>query len=182
MSTLNATPNKSREKIKSVLKFPPKPLRSVLFVCLLVVIVGAAVVFGGNDNSNKPALSDCGVYRTDRVIRIQGTAFKAEVAANSSEFQKGLSGRSCIKPDQAMLFAFTQPGQYPFWMKDMKFPLDFVWVNKDSQVVATRVNVQPSSYPRQFANSSDHPAKYVIELQANRVKQLGIVPGTVVNF
>ena len=178
----SATPNKNSEKIKSVLKPSPRLLRFGAITGLLIVIIGAALIFGGNSKPSESVKADCGTYRTDRVIRIQGRAFNAEVAANAAEFQKGLGGRPCIKSNQALVFAFTKPGQYPFWMKDMKFPLDFVWVGQDDKVAATLVDVKPSTYPKQFANSANHPAKYVIELPADSVKQLNIVLGTIVNF
>ena len=33
-----------------------------------------------------------------------------------------------------MLFVFNSPGQYSFWMKDMHFPLDMVWIDSDKIV------------------------------------------------
>jgi uncharacterized membrane protein (UPF0127 family) len=163
---------------------PKLSARAVRFGALgliLIIVILAAVLTGGSPAGQKKA-ADCGKYRTDRVIHINGAAFNTEVASSAAEFEKGLAGRPCIRSDEAILFAFKQPGQYPFWMKGMKFPIDMIWIDSDDKVAATRFNVRPSSYPQQFANAANHPAQYVLEIQANRSKQLGVSLGTSVSF
>src|SRR5689334_15375924 len=108
LSMSNTTPNKNRAKTKSAPKTKHKAIRLAGIGLALIAIVAAAVLTG-SDGSNHEKVSGCGPYRTDRIVHINGAAFKAEVASNAAEFEKGLSGRPCIKPDQAMLFAFTQP-------------------------------------------------------------------------
>ena len=34
-----------------------------------------------------------------------------------------------------MLFIFSQPDFYPFWMKDMKFPIDIIWLDENLQII-----------------------------------------------
>lgn len=65
-------------------------------------------------------------------IRIQ-----AEVAATDRSRQKGLSGRTSLAEGAGMLFLFDQPQQPIFWMKDMNFELDFVWIEHDRVVQIT---------------------------------------------
>jgi uncharacterized membrane protein (UPF0127 family) len=91
-----------------------------------------------------------------------------------------LGGRACIGPDQGMLFTFNKPGQYDFWMKNMKFPIDIVWVNENKMVVSVSPEVEPKTYPKTF--TSNKPAKYVLELHAGRAQQLNISEGTNLNF
>jgi uncharacterized protein len=80
-----------------------------------------------------------------------------------------------------MFFAFTKPGQYPFWMKGMKFPIDIIWITSTHQVAAIEVNESPSTYPAsKFVNKI--PAQYVLELKANRSKELRMAIGTAVSF
>lgn len=162
-------------------KLTARAARLGAFGCILIIFIVTAVLAGGLSDNQKSTAS-CGKYRTDRVVHINGAAFNTEVASNAAEFEKGLAGRPCILPDEALLFAFKQPGQYPFWMKGMKFPIDMIWVDSSDRVAATRVNVQPSTYPWRFANASSHPAQYVLEVQANRSKQLGVGLGTTVSF
>ncbi|HET7827794.1 MAG TPA: DUF192 domain-containing protein [Candidatus Saccharimonadales bacterium] len=144
--------------------------------------VVAVVVLSAGQPSQPKKVADCGKYRIDRVVTINSNAFNTEVASSAAEFEKGLAGRPCILPNQAMLFAFKQPGQYPFWMRGMKFPIDMLWINSNDQVTAARANIQPSTYPQQFANAVDHPAQYVLEIKANRAIQLKVGLGTPVSF
>lgn len=154
-------------------------LGGILSVIIAVVIL--AVIFGGSAKPAKTA-QNCGNYRDDRNITINNHTFRAEAPDNEAAFEKGLGGRPCILPDEAMIFPFTAAGQYPFWMKDMKFPIDILWINPSHEIVAEKVNLQPSSYPNKYANPTSLPAQYVLEIRANRTKELNITPGTIAQF
>jgi len=67
--------------------------------------------------------------------------------------------------EEGMLFIFDRPLRYSFWMKNMKFPLDLIWISRDKTVVDITRSAQPcvdsceSLYPAE-------PAKYVLEVNA----------------
>lgn len=69
----------------------------------------------------------------------QQKTHQVEVVNTVQTRKQGLSGRSSLGAD-GMLFVFAQPAQHQFWMKDMKFPLDFVWINQ-GQVVDLAQNI-----------------------------------------
>jgi hypothetical protein len=115
------------------------------------------------------------IYRSDTLIKFSGGQLRAEKEQTEASREKGLGGRRCIANNQAMLFVFDKPGYYPFWMKDMKFNIDMVWLNSGKQVVYAADNVSPSSYPRTFV--SDKPAQYVVEVAAGQASKLGLVSG-----
>lgn len=119
-------------------------------------------------------------YRPDLIIKINQRFIKAEKASTDQQKEKGLSGRSCIGSDQGMLFIFDKPDYYQFWMKDMKFPIDIVWVNKDKKVINVDSQVQPTTYPENFKPAQ--PAKYVLELKSKEARVLGISSGTALDF
>jgi uncharacterized protein len=84
-----------------------------------------------------------------------------------------------------MLFSFSQPGYYRFWMKDMKFPIDIIWISPDHKVAGIERDVEPSTYFSKnpfFINDKDHIAQYVLELKANRSTDLHIALGTPIQF
>jgi uncharacterized membrane protein (UPF0127 family) len=151
---------------------------------LVLAIAGLAIATAKDQAKPKVAKvpsSACGPYRHDGTVVIDGQKIQTEVAKNSAEFDKGLAGRPCILPNQGMFFAFTKPGQYPFWMKGMKFPIDIIWITSTHQVAAIEVNESPSTYPAsKFVNKI--PAQYVLELKANRSKELRMAIGTAVSF
>lgn len=168
----------------------PKALNNPRFIWPALALGLAAIVivaiFGSGTSKPQPkpnaAASACGHYSNDRTVQVNGQTFNTEVPANQAEFNKGLGGRPCILPNQAMLFPFKQPGQYAFWMKDMKFPIDIIWINANHQVVANKINLQPSTYPNSFENPQNLPSQYVLEIKANRSQELKISLGTVVYF
>jgi uncharacterized protein len=175
--------NKNPGKIKLAPKLGGKHLPLLAIVMVLVIVVVLALVFGGYDSTKNSTSQNCGPYRDDRAVTINKVTFKAEVPDSQAAAAKGLGGRPCILPDEAMLFPFTQPGQYAFWMKGMKFPIDMIWINSNHQIVLDVTDVPPSSYPsKKIANPANFPAQYVLEIKANQSKELGITLGTTVQF
>jgi uncharacterized membrane protein (UPF0127 family) len=177
-------PAAARIRLGPSLRFLSKYLKYIIIGLALIAVIAVAVLGVGEakpkPKASKP-VSKCGPYRTDTTVEINGTIINAEVPKNSTEFEKGLGGRPCILPNQGMLFGFKKPGQYPFWMKDMKFPVDIIWISTDHKVAAEEINLQPSTYPDRFVNK-DSPAQYVLEIKANLSKELKMTLGTPVNF
>lgn len=54
-----------------------------------------------------------------------------EVVTDSQKMETGLSGRNFMADNQGMLFDFGSPQKVVFWMKDMEFNLDFLWIEKN---------------------------------------------------
>lgn len=66
------------------------------------------------------------------------------ILKTSEEQARGLSGRSHIKNDEGMYFSFSQEDAYGFWMKDMNFPIDILWISKGTLVgVVENATPQP---------------------------------------
>jgi uncharacterized membrane protein (UPF0127 family) len=152
---------------------------------VIIVVVAAALVIGGGESKPKTAKSNvqttaCGPYRDDKRVLINGQSINAEVATTTKARETGLSGRPCILPNQGMLFEFSTAGRYQFWMKDMKFPIDIVWISPAHKVAAIEIDFKPSTYPEVRANAL--PAQYVLELKANRSQELHMAIGTSVSF
>lgn len=62
-------------------------------------------------------------------IKIGEKKIMAEMVSTPEERTRGLSGRYELCPDCGMLFVFEKPDEYSFWMKDMRFDLDIVWIS-----------------------------------------------------
>lgn len=77
-----------------------------------------------------------------RAVSIGEKKFVLEIADSSSKRQKGLSGGESLCEECGMLFVFEKPGQYAFWMKDMRFSLDIIWLLGD-EVVFVAHDVSP---------------------------------------
>lgn len=103
-----------------------------------------------------------------------------EIATTTAARAEGLSGRLSIPRDYAMLFVFTTDSRYGFWMKDMRVPIDIIWLSDIGRIVDIKNSVQPDTYPNVFYPL--HPVKYVLEMRAGSALQRGWKNGTLVNL
>ncbi len=101
--------------------------------------------------------------------------YELMIAATEQAQQKGLGGRAQLAQDHGMLFVFEKPAAQCFWMKDMRFPIDIIWLDSAKRVTYVAPNVAPDSYPQQYCG--DATTKYVIELNAGEVQRAGIKLG-----
>lgn len=102
--------------------------------------------------------------RTD--VRIGATGvFQARVADDEKERQKGLSGVERLKDNEALLMVFDGDAQWGIWMKDMRIPLDIVWLDKDFRVVHIVKNASPDTGTSETFRPTE-PARYVLEFNA----------------
>jgi uncharacterized membrane protein (UPF0127 family) len=97
-------------------------------------------------------------------VVLNGNTIHAEIADTEALRDRGLGGRDSLAPNTGMLFVFAQDGQYAFWMKDMKFAIDMIWIAADGRIVYIAPNISPDTYPKNFAPTS--PARYVLEVAA----------------
>ncbi|MDB5260671.1 MAG: hypothetical protein JWN37_902 [Candidatus Nomurabacteria bacterium] len=126
--------------------------------------------------------------RHDVTITLPQGAIVAEVADTPASRELGLSGRAGLRENEGMLFIFDYPGKYGFWMKDMLFSLDIIWINQNGVVVHIERNVTPESYsgvaprsnPQTFVNTID--ASYVLEIAAGMSDKYGVYLGSKVKI
>lgn len=112
-------------------------------------------------------------------LTINKKIIQIDVATTPEQHTNGLSGRKSLAKDTGMLFVFPQPEMPGFWMKDMHFPIDIVWIDQNNTVVGTTENLIPESYPQKFFPPS--PILRVLEVPAGFVKQYNVKKGDVVN-
>ena len=133
-----------------------------LILALMVLVFAVSMFLNKKDSSSH------------REIIIGNVAVKIEVATSPTEKQKGLSGRNFMRKNSGMLFIFSQPDFYPFWMKDMEFPIDIIWLDENLQIINIEKNITPDTFPKKFIPRL--PAKYALEINAgwsdkNKVKE-----------
>lgn len=116
----------------------------------------------------------------EKLLKINGTKIVIEIATSSQEKQKGLCCRDSLPENQGMLFVYEKPGNYRFWMKDTRIPLDMYWISSEKKIVHIEDNVQPESYKKSFG--TDIPSQYVLETNAGFAKKHNIRVGDTVEF
>jgi uncharacterized membrane protein (UPF0127 family) len=100
-------------------------------------------------------------------------SFSVVVVNTNHSRQQGLSNTQQV-PAQGMLFVFDQPNMYLFWMKDMQYPLDFIWL-RDGKVVDLHEQVSPpasDSTENQLPKyAPKEPADMMLEVEAGTVQK-----------
>jgi len=76
-------------------------------------------------------------------ITINNHIFNLEVAKTTKEQEIGLAKYDSIPQNFGMLFPFEKPRFYSFWMKNMKFPIDIIFIRND-KIVTIFKNVSPA--------------------------------------
>lgn len=111
-------------------------------------------------------------------VKIGNHVLKVETAVTDSARAKGLSNRANL-PFEGLLFIFDYPHQLVFWMKDMKFPIDIIWINKNKIIKITE-NVHPQPNTPDYLlkkYTSTYFADTVIELNAGDAQKYGLKVG-----
>lgn len=146
-------------------------IRGPLGVLVAVVIVSAGLI-AYLDIANRHTSAD--------TLFVNGRSFSLEVASTEQSRELGLGNRSSLPTDHGMLFVFDHAAPECFWMKDMHFPLDIIWLTSDKKVVHIEHSVSPSTYPNSFCPVE--PVKYVIELNAGMANNVDIRIGQPLDF
>ena len=123
---------------------------AVVYACLVILVVLWVFVAGAMPHTTH--------------ARLGGYDLSLETLTTSSAREKGLSGRDGLGLHEGMLFVFPKDDRYGFWMKDMKFPIDILWLDAGYTIVDTVQAVQPDSYPQVYTPRVS--ARYVVELPA----------------
>ncbi len=149
-----------------------------LYTFLGACIVGALFFISSSFSTNE--IRKAGVKHEATMTLPDGNV-SVEIASTKEEVEQGLSGRERIDQNEGMLFVFPSMGQYAFWMKDMKFVLDMVWISDEGRVVYIKENAIPDSYPKKTFKNEAY-AKYVLEMKAGSVAKYGLFLGTSVGL
>lgn len=113
-----------------------------------------------------------------KTVTIGKASLSVEVAVGNEAITRGLSGLEKLADNAGLLFVFPAPGSYSFWMKEMRFPIDIIWIGADKKILGFSENIAPESYPSTFSPPS--PVQYVIEVGAGWVKNAGVKAGELV--
>lgn len=122
----------------------------------------------------------------NKTVKIANNEFKIEIAKTQEERKIGLSKHSSLNKNEGLLFVFDKQNvQPPFWMKDMSFPIDIIWIN-DGKVtqITTNVPTIPEGFPdeRIPQYKPARPVDYVLEIGAGETDRLKIKTGDTVEL
>ena len=117
------------------------------------------------------------------IISIHGTKLNAAVADSFLKRMIGLMFRKHLPRNSCMLFVFNIEGFHGIWMRNMLFPIDVLWINKRMRVVDLKENLRPCTSTFDCATYSPaKKSKYILELNAGKIKELNIKTGRIITL
>lgn len=102
--------------------------------------------------------------------------FLAEVADNTIKRTRGLSGKESLGEKEGMLFVYEIAGKPGFWMKEMNFPIDIIWI-KGEEVVGITEKISPESYKEKKVFYPEAAVDKILEIKAGETEKNNIKAG-----
>jgi len=148
-----------------------------LFALLLAIVGGIAFVQTNPKNISFP------FFTKTATATIANHTFTLLLAKSAQEKEIGLSEKTSLPQDTGMLFSFGQSDYYSFWMKNMKIPIDMIYINKN-KIVTIYENLQP---PKSKDESlpilkPSEPSDTVLEINAGLAQKYGFKKGDAVKL
>ncbi len=115
------------------------------------------------------------------IVKIKDTEVRAEIADTFTDRAKGLMFRKTLPEKEGMLFVFNDEDYHSFWMMNMSFPIDIIFINKDKKIIDIVKNAQPCG----LSCSTYKPKEkvmYVLEVNANFTEKHEMTIGTTLEF
>ena len=135
----------------------------ILLILLLLLIINSFILFvvfyDKGQNINEELIDVC----------IRENCFNVEIADSEKELIKGLMFRKNLDEDKGMLFIFTQPANYTFWMKNTLIPLDIIWIDENKAIVYIEENVPICEQDPCQTYTPNKEELYVLEINSGLV-------------
>lgn len=133
----------------------------------MLISVGIWLITKKNTEPNLPSV----------IATIGNNSYKLYAPNTTSEQQRGLAVFDYLANEQGMIFRGNPVGVQGVWMKDMKFNIDIIWVDKDNRIIHLVKNASKDSYPTIFQNPDSTASAYIIELSAGQLEAHSIKVG-----
>jgi hypothetical protein len=136
------------------------------FVVLFVIFFGFMLFF-----QTTPTSKISSNYDTT-MVTFKNTTVLAEVSDTDTKRILGLSGRKNLSEGEGMWFDFKTNTNTGFWMKEMNFSIDMLFLNKDFKIIYIKENATPESFPESYGPLI--PYRYVLEVPSGFTKKYSI--------
>lgn len=159
--------------------------RLIFSLVLLFSIIGIFYYIADYNNVQERTVKE--TISLSPVLSVGDKIVQLEIADTDEKRELGLSYRESLCATCGMLFVFDALGSYGFWMKDMRFDLDIVYIDNDKRVIAIFPNVSRNSYVAENPRESlfvgrEYQARYVLEINAGYARELGLQVGDVLQW
>ncbi len=113
-----------------------------------------------------------------RSMTLAGEPFRVELANDPASRRQGLMDRPTLPANRGMLFIYPDEAPRSFWMKDVRFPLDLLFLDRHWRLVHLVEHVPPCTGNDCPGYGRGVDAQYVLELPAGTAARLGLENGS----
>jgi uncharacterized membrane protein (UPF0127 family) len=153
-----------------------------LSIFIIVILMGGCQRVQTSNSNTSPVVIQNG--RKYREITVADKKLRVEIADTEAKTLEGLSDRDEIGSD-GMLFVFPYQQEVAFWMKGMKFGLDFVWIGRDAtgkyKIVDLTPKIPAPENPKNLQSLPTYqpkkPVVMVLEVPFGWVEKNGVKVG-----
>ena len=125
-------------------------------------------------------ISGCSNYNIKKIC-FDEICFIMEIADDNEERTRGLMHRGILGENKGMLFIFENEDYHSFWMKNTLTQLDIIWIDSEKEVVFIKEKALLCEENCDVF-IPDKKARYAIEINSGKAKELDIKIGDKVNF
>ena len=95
-----------------------------------------------------------------------GDCVAVEVVSKQDDMERGLMYRTSLGQNMGMLFIFTVDDKQQFWMKNMHFNLDILWISLDGRIVYIGQDIPACTTDPCPVYTPTQAGRYVLELNS----------------
>ena len=120
-----------------------------------------------------------------RTVKLpNGQQIRAEAEIDSTDMQKGMMFRDSLPRGRGMLFIHDKLGLYPYWMYQVRIPLDMLWMDANHRIVEVSADTPPCKTKASDCDKygGHQQAQFVLELGGGEAKRLGLHEGDTLDF
>ncbi|MBM3228574.1 DUF192 domain-containing protein [Candidatus Pacearchaeota archaeon] len=120
--------------------------------------------------------------KSEEICIEEKACFEIEIADTSEKRISGLSNREFLEENKGMLFVFPEESVPGFWMKDMKFPLDIIWINRNLEIIGIDKNQIPCEENDCIILYPPSNILYVLEITSGLSEKYGFEIGNKISL
>jgi len=114
-----------------------------------------------------------------------GKTVIAETMVRDVDQMRGMMFRDSLAKDRGMLFIHSKEDNVPYWMYQVRIPLDIIWMDHQRRIVEIAANTPActSKSSRDCPSYGGHEkARYVLELAGGGAAMYGLKVGDSLSF
>lgn len=155
-------------------------LKIILFIALFMsyfYLMNIAIFSYASDDSGLSSTSQINENNTS-IVKVGNMTLNVLLAQTPSDQSKGLAIKEFMKENEGMLFIFDTPNKHSFWMKDMKFPIDIIWIDTEGKIVHIERNLEPCFFLLPCpSHTPKYDSLYVLEVVSNFTNKFNVNVG-----